>query len=379
MSANAYLGGWGIAARARSRRRRRHLPTRHRRLARRRPGGVVVGLGDATTGIALAGAVVAGHVIECGAQATGGNYSFFDEIPDLTEPPGFPIAEIDRDGSSRHHQASRHRRPGQRRHGHRPTALRDRRSAVPQPRRRSPTSASIHLDDDGPDRVRIRGVRGLAGPADHEGVHQLRRRLPQPDDVRAHRACTRQRRRTGPSRRCSPGSAARIASTRSTCGSSPAPPDAVGPGGLVGQAARHRQVRRRARRRPGVLVGRRRAGAGQLSGLLRLVATDRGPAVRRLLAGPGGQRRRPPGGRAGRRHGDAADRLRRRPGRTSPARRGRRRRSSTPHRSGRARASRWALYFGARSGDKGGNANVGRLGHATPPATPGSTSTSPPR
>lgn len=46
----------------------------------------------------LAGAIVAGHVIECGAQATGGNYSFFKNI-DLTHP-GFPIAEIYEDGSS---------------------------------------------------------------------------------------------------------------------------------------------------------------------------------------------------------------------------------------------------------------------------------------
>ncbi|MBJ7287906.1 acyclic terpene utilization AtuA family protein [Williamsia sp.] len=47
----------------------------------------------------LAGAVVAGHVIECGTQATGGNYAFFTEIGDLSRP-GFPIAEIAADGSS---------------------------------------------------------------------------------------------------------------------------------------------------------------------------------------------------------------------------------------------------------------------------------------
>src|SRR5690606_33329998 len=48
---------------------------------------------------ALAGAVVAGHVIECGTQATGGNYSFFDEVPGLARP-GFPWAEVAADGSS---------------------------------------------------------------------------------------------------------------------------------------------------------------------------------------------------------------------------------------------------------------------------------------
>lgn len=47
----------------------------------------------------LAGAVVAGHVIECGPQATGGNYSFLDEIVDRRYP-GFPIAEIADDGSA---------------------------------------------------------------------------------------------------------------------------------------------------------------------------------------------------------------------------------------------------------------------------------------
>jgi hypothetical protein len=47
----------------------------------------------------LAGAVAAGHVIECGPQTTGGNYAFFTEVPGL-EHPGFPIAEVAEDGSS---------------------------------------------------------------------------------------------------------------------------------------------------------------------------------------------------------------------------------------------------------------------------------------
>ena len=47
----------------------------------------------------LAGAVVAGHIIECGAQATGGNFSGFRTIDDLVHP-GFPLAEIDEDGAS---------------------------------------------------------------------------------------------------------------------------------------------------------------------------------------------------------------------------------------------------------------------------------------
>jgi hypothetical protein len=48
---------------------------------------------------AIAGAVVAGHVIECGAQCCGGNYAFFEEIPE-TSRIGFPLAEIFPDGSS---------------------------------------------------------------------------------------------------------------------------------------------------------------------------------------------------------------------------------------------------------------------------------------
>jgi Acyclic terpene utilisation family protein AtuA len=98
VTANAYLGGWGIAAALQA-------------------GADVVICGRVTdaslvTGPAawwhgwrhddwdaLAGAVAAGHVIECGPQATGGNYSFTGEITDRRYP-GFPIAEIAADGSS---------------------------------------------------------------------------------------------------------------------------------------------------------------------------------------------------------------------------------------------------------------------------------------
>ena len=46
----------------------------------------------------LAGALAAGHIIECGAQATGGNYSFFQEVPTF-DNIGYPIAEVYEDGS----------------------------------------------------------------------------------------------------------------------------------------------------------------------------------------------------------------------------------------------------------------------------------------
>jgi hypothetical protein len=48
---------------------------------------------------ALAGGVAAGHVIECSTQATGGNYSFFTEVPGMSRV-GFPWAEVAEDGSS---------------------------------------------------------------------------------------------------------------------------------------------------------------------------------------------------------------------------------------------------------------------------------------
>lgn len=97
LTANAYLGGWGIAE-ALSRGADVVITGRVTDAA------VVVGPAAWHHGWsrndwdALAGAVTAGHIIECGAQATGGNYSFFTEVPGL-DHAGFPWAEIAEDGS----------------------------------------------------------------------------------------------------------------------------------------------------------------------------------------------------------------------------------------------------------------------------------------
>lgn len=48
----------------------------------------------------LAGALIAGHLIECSAYVTGGNFAGFGEYPlDQLVAPGFPIAEIAADGT----------------------------------------------------------------------------------------------------------------------------------------------------------------------------------------------------------------------------------------------------------------------------------------
>jgi hypothetical protein len=46
----------------------------------------------------LASGTVAGHIIECGAQATGGNFSRWWEVPDLWDV-GYPVLECAADGS----------------------------------------------------------------------------------------------------------------------------------------------------------------------------------------------------------------------------------------------------------------------------------------
>ena len=162
LTANAYLGGWGIAE----------------ALARGADIVITGRVTDAALALgpaawhhgwrrddwdALAGAVVAGHVIECGAQATGGNFAFFTEVPGL-EHPGFPIAEVAADGSA---VITKH--PG---HGGMVSA--DTVTAqllyeIGGPAYLNPDVTarfdSIALAADGPDRVRISGVRGDSPPA----------------------------------------------------------------------------------------------------------------------------------------------------------------------------------------------------------------------
>jgi hypothetical protein len=98
VTANAYLGGWGIAAALEAGADVVICP-------RVTDASLVVGPAAWWHGWrrddwdALACAVAAGHVIECGPQATGGNYSFLGEITERRYP-GFPIAEVAADGSS---------------------------------------------------------------------------------------------------------------------------------------------------------------------------------------------------------------------------------------------------------------------------------------
>jgi hypothetical protein len=111
---------------------------------------------------AIAGAVVAGHVIECGAQCCGGNYAFFDEIPGR-ERIGFPIAEVHADGSS---VVTKH--PGTGGAVTVGTVTAQLLYEIGAPRYLSPDAVarfdSIELAQDGPDRVRIGPVRGEPPP-----------------------------------------------------------------------------------------------------------------------------------------------------------------------------------------------------------------------
>jgi hypothetical protein len=112
----------------------------------------------------LAGAVAAGHVIECGAQATGGNFAFFTELGDISRL-GFPLAEIHSDGSS---VITKH--PGTGGAVTVDTVTAQLLYEIDGPRYLGPDVVTrldtVQLTQEGPDRVRISGVRGEAAPGE---------------------------------------------------------------------------------------------------------------------------------------------------------------------------------------------------------------------
>ncbi|HJR88287.1 MAG TPA: acyclic terpene utilization AtuA family protein [Acidimicrobiia bacterium] len=163
LTANAYLGGWGITE------------------ALQRGADVVIcgRVTDAALVVgpcawhfgwhrddwdALAGAVAAGHILECGPQATGGNYSFFRELGGL-DSPGFPIAEVERDGSA---VITKH--PGSGGRVTVETVTAQLLYEIGSPRYLNPDVTAhfetIRLSEGGEDRVRVSGVKGSAPPPD---------------------------------------------------------------------------------------------------------------------------------------------------------------------------------------------------------------------
>jgi hypothetical protein len=162
VSANAYLGAWGIVEALRQGADVVVCP-------RVTDASLVVGPAAWRFGWQrddwdrLAGAVVAGHVLECGAQCTGGNYAFFREVPGL-ERPGFPIAEMYADGSctiTKHEGTGGLVSPG--------TVTAQLLYEIDGPAYANPDVVArfdtIRLEQTGPDRVHISGVRGQPAPA----------------------------------------------------------------------------------------------------------------------------------------------------------------------------------------------------------------------
>ncbi|MFJ4472953.1 acyclic terpene utilization AtuA family protein [Streptomyces sp. NPDC089424] len=162
LAAHAYLGGFGIAACLRE-------------------GADIVITGRVTdaalvTGPAaahfgwgpgdhdrLAGAVVAGHVLECGTQATGGNYAFFGARQADLRRPGFPLAEIHADGTA---VITKH--PGTGGFVDVGTVTAQLLYETGAARYLGPDVTArldtVRLTQEAPDRVRVEGVRGEAPP-----------------------------------------------------------------------------------------------------------------------------------------------------------------------------------------------------------------------
>ncbi len=380
LTANAYLGGWGITA----------------ALAAGADIVVCPRVTDASlvTGPAawwhgwqrddydrLAGAVLAGHVIECGPQATGGNYSFIAEVTDRRYP-GFPIAEVAADGSAvitKHPETGGLVSVG--------TVTAQLLYEIAEPAYANPDVVAhfdtATLSQDGPDRVRISGTRGSPPPPTAKvamnligGFRNTMTLVLTGLDIEAKAAWARQElfgvlggedqfedvdvrllRFDTPGR----------ADQRTGHG---APAD-------------HREGRRPAQGRPQVLQRDDGTRARRLRRVPHHDAADGGDGVRRVLAGPRARGPRRARGRAAGRHdgpdrrpapavpaGTAGIRCRCRSARLNAETLGAVSPPKSPLDSGAPAGQRQrpreptrrvplGLICGARSGDKGGNANVG--------------------
>jgi len=165
VNANAYLGSWGIKA------------------ALDRGADIVIcpRVTDAAVVIGpaawkyqwkrddydfLAGALTAGHIIECGAQCCGGNYSFFEEVPSFINV-GYPIAEIEKDGAftvTKHENTGGLVSVG--------TVTAQLLYEIKSPAYLNPDVIAhfdtINLEQQAQDRVRVSGVRGSSPPTNHK-------------------------------------------------------------------------------------------------------------------------------------------------------------------------------------------------------------------
>jgi hypothetical protein len=159
LTANAYLGAWGIVEALGAGADVVICP-------RVTDASVVVGPAAWAFGWGrddwdrLAGAVLAGHILECGAQATGGNYSFFQEIKHPLHQ-GYPIAEISADGSF---VVTKH--PGTGGEVSLGTVTAQLLYEIDRPAYLNPDVIthfdSVEIRDEGNDRVRLSGQRGSA-------------------------------------------------------------------------------------------------------------------------------------------------------------------------------------------------------------------------
>ncbi len=165
LTANAYLGAWGI---------KEALDRGAQVVICPRVTDAAVVIGPAAWKFdwqrddydALAGALAAGHIIECGQQATGGNYAFFEEVPSF-ENPGYPIAEIEASGNF---TITKH--PGTGGLVSAGTVTAQLLYEISDPAYKNPDVIghfdSLRIEDLGNDRVYVSGCKGSSPPESHK-------------------------------------------------------------------------------------------------------------------------------------------------------------------------------------------------------------------